>query len=140
MTTLVTGATGNTGRHVVAELVSRGEHVRALTRDPAAAAELLPAEVEIVAGTHTEPEGLETALHGVDRLHITVTAGLAEVGPQLVKQAVAAGVRRLTVVWGGESAPSNKQWRTREWSGPGSSRRSSCPTPSPGSTPSAPRA
>ncbi len=37
MTTLVTGATGNTGRHVVTELARRGEHVRALTRNPAAA-------------------------------------------------------------------------------------------------------
>ncbi|SHN46309.1 NAD(P)H-binding [Cryptosporangium aurantiacum] len=38
MTTLVTGATGNTGKHIVAELIGRGEQVRALTRDPAAAA------------------------------------------------------------------------------------------------------
>ncbi|MEU3170275.1 NAD(P)H-binding protein [Streptosporangium sp. NPDC006930] len=49
MTTLVTGATGNTGRHVVAELVRRGERVRALTRDPAANAGRFPAEVELVA-------------------------------------------------------------------------------------------
>lgn len=51
MTTLVTGATGNTGRHVVTELVRRGEHVRALTRDPVAAARLFAPEVEVVAGT-----------------------------------------------------------------------------------------
>lgn len=48
MTTLVTGATGNTGRHVVAELVRRGEHVRALTRDPARAS--FPDGVEVIAG------------------------------------------------------------------------------------------
>ncbi|GLW08645.1 hypothetical protein Misp01_37750 [Microtetraspora sp. NBRC 13810] len=53
MTTLVTGATGNTGRHVVAELVRRGERVRALTRNPAAAAGRFPAEVELVAGTQS---------------------------------------------------------------------------------------
>lgn len=105
MTTLVTGATGNTGRHVVTELVSRGERVRALTRDPARAAGRLPAGVELVTGTHTAPETLDAALEGVSRLHITVTAGLAEVGPELVRRAVDAGVRRITVVWGGWVGP-----------------------------------
>jgi uncharacterized protein YbjT (DUF2867 family) len=105
VTTLVTGATGNTGRHVVAELVRRGEPVRALTRDPVAAARSLPAEVELVAGTHTAPESLGAALDGADRLHVTVTAGLAEVGSDLVRRAVAAGVRRITVVWGGGVGP-----------------------------------
>ncbi|MFF5446277.1 NmrA family NAD(P)-binding protein [Streptomyces sp. NPDC012888] len=105
MTTLVTGATGNTGRHAVAELVRRGERVRALTRDPAAAAGRLPAGVDLVAGTHTAPQHLGGALEGVDRLHVTVTAGLAEVGPELVRRAVAAGVRRITVLWGGWVGP-----------------------------------
>ncbi|GAB2710440.1 NmrA family NAD(P)-binding protein [Nocardia thraciensis] len=105
MTTLVTGATGNTGHHVVAELVRRGERVRALTRDPIAAAKVLAPEAEVVAGTHTEPRSLNGVLDGVDRLHITVTAGLAEVGPELVRQAVHAGVRRITVVWGGAVGP-----------------------------------
>ncbi len=105
MTTLVTGATGNTGRHVVAELVRRGEHVRALTRNPAAAAGRFPAGVELAAGTHTAPEGLDGAFEGVSRLHITVTAGLAETGPELVRRAVGAGVRRITVVWGGWVGP-----------------------------------
>ncbi|MEO3751927.1 NmrA family NAD(P)-binding protein [Streptomyces sp. B6B3] len=105
MTTLVTGATGNTGRHVVAELVRRGEPVRALTRNPAAAAGRFPAEVDIVAGTHAEPDGLNAALDGVDRLHVTVTPGLADVGPALVRRAVDAGVRRITVLWGGAVGP-----------------------------------
>ncbi|MFE0153930.1 NmrA family NAD(P)-binding protein [Nonomuraea sp. NPDC059007] len=108
MTTLVTGATGNTGRHVVAELVRRGEHVRALTRDPAANAGRFPAGVELVGGTHNAPEKLDAALHGVGRLHITVTAGLAEVGPELVRRAVAAGVERITVLWGGAVGPVEK--------------------------------
>jgi uncharacterized protein YbjT (DUF2867 family) len=105
VTTLVTGSTGNTGQHVVAELVRRGERVRALTRDPAAAAGRFPPDVELVAGTHTAPDQLDAALDRVDRLHITVTAGLAEVGPELVRRAVDAGVRRITVVWGGWVGP-----------------------------------
>ncbi|WP_433125420.1 NmrA family NAD(P)-binding protein [Micromonospora sp. CA-240977] len=108
MTTLVTGATGNTGWHVVAELVRRGEHVRALTRDPAAAAGRFPAEVELVAGTHTAPGTLDAAFDGVHRLHVTVTAGLAEAGPELVRRAVDAGVRRITVVWGGWVGPAEQ--------------------------------
>ncbi|SDM59421.1 NmrA family NAD(P)-binding protein [Allokutzneria albata] len=106
MTTVVTGATGNTGRHVVAELLRRGERVRALTRNPAKAG--LPAEVELVTGTHTAPETLDGAFDGVDRLHITVTAGLAEVGPKLVQRAVDAGVRRITVLWGGFVGPTEQ--------------------------------
>lgn len=108
MTTLVTGATGNTGWHVVAELVRRGEHVRALTRDPAAAAGRFPAEVELMAGTHTAPGTLDAAFDGVHRLHVTVTAGLAEAGPELVRRAVDAGVRRITVVWGGWVGPAEQ--------------------------------
>lgn len=108
MTTLVTGATGNTGRHVVTELVRRGESVRALTRDPARAAGLFPPEVDLVAGTHTEPHLLGAALDGVERLHVTVTAGTAAAGPELVRRAVEAGVRRLTVVWGGGVGPAEQ--------------------------------
>ncbi|MEV6910136.1 NAD(P)H-binding protein [Amycolatopsis sp. NPDC051071] len=106
MTVLVTGATGNTGRHVVAELVRRGERVRALTRKPADAR--LPAGVELVEGTHTAPETLSGALKGVTKLHITVTAGFADVGAELVKRAVDAGVRRMTIVWGGYVGPTEQ--------------------------------
>ncbi|MFD1149397.1 NmrA family NAD(P)-binding protein [Saccharothrix hoggarensis] len=105
MTVLVTGATGNTGRHVVAELVRRGQRVRALSRNPDAARSRFPAGVDVVAGTHTEPATLADALDGVTHLHITVTAGLAEVGPELVRRAVDAGVRRMTVLWGGYVGP-----------------------------------
>ncbi|WP_454195315.1 NmrA family NAD(P)-binding protein [Nocardia sp. Marseille-Q1738] len=105
MTILVTGATGNTGRHVAAELLRRGRSVRALTRDPQRAATLLPAGVELVAGTHTEPGTLDAALNGVTGLHITVTAGVAETGPELVRRAVSAGVERITILWGGYVGP-----------------------------------
>lgn len=105
MTTLVTGATGNTGRHVVAELVRRGEGVRALTRDPARAGAVLPDGVELAAGTHTDLATLDDALEGVDRLHLTATAGWTGAGPELVRRAVAAGVRRITVLWGGYVGP-----------------------------------
>ncbi|MGW5384691.1 NmrA family NAD(P)-binding protein [Nocardia sp. NPDC003963] len=108
MTILVTGATGNTGRHVVAELLRRGSRVRALTRDPVRAAGLLPAGTELAGGTHTEPEALDAALDGVTGLHITVTAGVADSGPELVRRAVAAGVERITILWGGYVGPAER--------------------------------
>jgi uncharacterized protein YbjT (DUF2867 family) len=64
---------------------------------------------------------VDAALGGVHRLHITVTAGLAEAGPDLVRRAVEAGVRRITVVWGGSVgsteqavADSGVQWTRLE--------------------------
>ncbi|MGW1743924.1 NmrA family NAD(P)-binding protein [Nocardia sp. NPDC001965] len=105
MTILVTGATGNTGRHVVSELLKRGREVRALTRDPRRAAALLPPGAELVEGAHTEPATLDAALDGITGLHITVTPKVAETGPELVRRAVAAGVERITILWGGHVGP-----------------------------------
>lgn len=45
---LVTGSTGNVGRHVVGELVAKGVPVRAVTRNPGTAS--LPQSAEVVAG------------------------------------------------------------------------------------------
>jgi uncharacterized protein YbjT (DUF2867 family) len=60
---LVTGATGNVGRHVVADLHDAGVPVRALTRHPDTAR--LPAGVEVVGGDLTAPDTLGPALAGV---------------------------------------------------------------------------
>ncbi|WP_439673686.1 SDR family oxidoreductase [Embleya sp. MST-111070] len=61
---LVTGATGNVGRHVVAELLAAGTEVRALVRRPETAD--LPPGVEVVAGDPADPAGLAAALIGVE--------------------------------------------------------------------------
>jgi uncharacterized protein YbjT (DUF2867 family) len=53
----VTGATGNVGRQVVAELVARGAKVRALSRTPERAN--LPGGVEVVGGDLSAPATLE---------------------------------------------------------------------------------
>ncbi|MFD3704152.1 NAD(P)H-binding protein [Nocardia sp. NPDC058658] len=58
---MVTGATGNTGRQVVRELVSRGEQVRAATPDAHSARALLGPEVELFTGTHNIPSTLDDA-------------------------------------------------------------------------------
>ncbi|MEV0648225.1 NmrA family NAD(P)-binding protein [Phytomonospora sp. NPDC050363] len=106
MTILVTGATGNTGRHVVDHLLKRGARVRALTRDPAKAK--LPEGAEVVAGNHNEPATLGSVFDGVTAVHITVTSGVAESGPEFVKKALAAGVERFTILWGGYVGPAEQ--------------------------------
>ncbi|MFC5749134.1 NAD(P)H-binding protein [Actinomadura rugatobispora] len=64
MTFLVTGATGNVGRHVVNALVAGGRPVRALTRSPETAR--LPGGAAVVRGDHSDPAVLDEALDGVD--------------------------------------------------------------------------
>ncbi|WP_159945280.1 MULTISPECIES: SDR family oxidoreductase [unclassified Nocardiopsis] len=59
---LVTGATGNTGHHVVAGLLAEGVPVRALVRDPRRAR--LPEGVEVVGGDVTDPADVSSAARG----------------------------------------------------------------------------
>ncbi|MBT2399411.1 NAD(P)H-binding protein [Streptomyces sp. ISL-100] len=103
MTILVTGATGTVGRQVVAELVRRGEHVRALTRDPAKAD--FPAGVETVRGDLTDPDTLVPALKGVTGLHLITFGGAyfapLTTGAEIVALAAKEGVQRITVLNGG---------------------------------------
>ncbi|MBB6346592.1 uncharacterized protein YbjT (DUF2867 family) [Nonomuraea muscovyensis] len=61
---LVTGPTGDVGRHVVTQLTEAGLAVRALVRDPSRAR--LPEGVEVTGGDLTAPETLEAALRGVE--------------------------------------------------------------------------
>src|SRR3712207_6899797 len=65
---LITGATGTTGREVVAELQRLGaEGARALVRDPARAEFIREAGFEAVAGDFERPDTLGAALEGVER-------------------------------------------------------------------------
>jgi nucleoside-diphosphate-sugar epimerase len=63
---LVTGATGFTGGRLAQFLADRGDQVRALVRDPARAASLAAASIEVVRGDLTNRASLERALGGVD--------------------------------------------------------------------------
>lgn len=100
----VTGATGRVGRHVVEQLLQRGARVRALSRNPAQAK--LPAGVEVVAGNLTEPTTFASALAGVSAIHLINFNGddyaPLQSGAQLIELAEKAGVRRATVLLGGE--------------------------------------
>jgi putative NADH-flavin reductase len=65
MNIAVLGATGRTGRPLVAELLRRGHTVTALARDPATLAELGD-RVRVVTGTSTDPAALDQLLTGTD--------------------------------------------------------------------------
>ncbi|MEN9278599.1 MAG: SDR family oxidoreductase, partial [Thermostichus sp. DG_1_5_bins_95] len=60
----VAGATGETGRRIVRELVSRGIPVRALVRSRQLAAQVLPPEAEIVVGDVLDPATLRAGMAG----------------------------------------------------------------------------
>jgi nucleoside-diphosphate-sugar epimerase/predicted dehydrogenase len=65
-TVLVVGGTGFIGRRLVRMLVDRGHGVRVLTRNPRAAAlELDGLPVELIAGSHGDPECAKHALDGI---------------------------------------------------------------------------
>ncbi|MCI0708614.1 MAG: NAD(P)H-binding protein [Chloroflexi bacterium] len=104
MKILVTGATGNVGRHLVKQLVDAGHEVRALTRNPARA--VFPDGVEVIKGDLTMPETLEPALEGISGLHLIKFGGddyaPLQTGYEIMAMAEKAGVQRVTVLMGGE--------------------------------------
>jgi uncharacterized protein YbjT (DUF2867 family) len=81
---LVTGATGQIGREVVAQLSAAGVPVRALSRQARPAN--LPGDVEAVRGDLSVPETLDSALANVGAVFLVWTAPLA---------AAAAAVERI---------------------------------------------
>jgi uncharacterized protein YbjT (DUF2867 family) len=62
MKAFVAGATGETGRRIVQELVDRQIPVRAMVRDIARAQAILPAEVELIVGDVLDLSSIVTAI------------------------------------------------------------------------------
>lgn len=91
---VVTGATGNVGAPLVAELAAAGEQVTAVSRRPA----VLPAGVRHVPADLTEADSLRPALDGAEALFVLVAGGGAGIDPGAVLGAAkAAGVRRVVL-------------------------------------------
>ena len=88
------GATGRTGRGVVAELIRAGRPVRALVRDPAASS--LPAGVEIATGDLTNPESIARAAEGAQSAFLVWTAPFATASA--VVAALARHVERIVLL------------------------------------------
>ena len=79
---LVTGATGNVGRHVVSQLLHTGVAVRALARDPASAG--LPNGVDVVRGNLSAPDTLDAGLKGVDAVFLLWPALTVDLAPAVL--------------------------------------------------------
>ena len=88
MTIVVTGATGNVGRPLVAELAATGARVRAVTRSPQNAG--FPSSVEVVGSA-------ANALTGASAVFLNSRA-LGKDLPTVVAQSVAAGVTKLVAL------------------------------------------
>ncbi|MEM9137957.1 MAG: NAD(P)H-binding protein, partial [Cyanobacteria bacterium P01_F01_bin.42] len=62
MKVFVAGATGETGRRVVAQLLEQGIEVKALVRDRAKAEAMFPKELELVEGNLSSVDALKSAM------------------------------------------------------------------------------
>jgi uncharacterized protein YbjT (DUF2867 family) len=105
---LVVGATGQLGSRVVHRLRAQGEEVRAMVRDPAAAADLTATGAELAVADLARPASLDGALRGVSAIVATANA-VAPIRPsdsatlvdagytELVRRAERAGVKRFVL-------------------------------------------
>ncbi len=97
MTILVTGATGNVGRNVVEQLVTRGADVRALVRDPSKSN--FPAGVDVVQGDLLDVDALRKAFSGVSTLFLLNGVVADEFTQALVALAVAREAKIERIVY-----------------------------------------
>jgi uncharacterized protein YbjT (DUF2867 family) len=96
---LVSGATGNTGRAVVAALAGRGVPVRAMVRKEADRGQV-PAGVAVAVADFDDPESIAAALRGTARAYlVTPSSERAEAQQKrFADLAVKAGVGHLVVL------------------------------------------
>src|SRR6266702_168661 len=94
-TILVTGATGNVGRPLVAGLLADGARVRALTRDPAAAG--FPPGVAVTGGDYAAPGSIAEAVRGADAVFVNIGALREHVG-ELIAAARGTVVSRIVML------------------------------------------
>ena len=94
---LVTGATGNTGRPIVEELLARGASVRAMVRS---SGRVLPGDPETVVADFDDVASLRAALDGVRRAYLVTPSSERAERQQVtfVDAAREAGVERVVVL------------------------------------------
>ncbi|MBN4926917.1 SDR family oxidoreductase [Hoyosella rhizosphaerae] len=98
MTIAVTGATGHLGRHALTALRNRGVHptdIVAIVRDPAKAADLAEAGIDVRQADYTNSEALTRALGGVDKLLLISGSEVGQRATQhanIIDAAATAGV------------------------------------------------
>lgn len=94
---LVTGGTGTVGIEVVRLLAAKGEPPRALVRDAAIARRRLGEHIELVEGDLDQPETIDAALRGVDRLFLLTRQDRRQVAWEqgVIHAAARAGVGHI---------------------------------------------
>lgn len=92
---LITGATGNVGRPLIARLLREGAEVRAISRDPGAAN--LPPEVHLVQGNPTKPDTIMGAMSGCSALFVNPIA-VGTSAQRLLGLAAEHGIRKVVVL------------------------------------------
>lgn len=91
---LVTGANGTIGQHLVANLLAKGESVKAASRSGKA-----PADAEGVAFDYTGATNFDELFAGVDRVYVMVPAGYLNVLELLTPIITEAAKRQVKVVF-----------------------------------------
>ena len=106
---LVTGATGDIGRRLVAQLSRDGHPVVAMCRKPEQIADFEQHGIEAVFGDLGKPATLAKALQGCDRMFLLTVAGRAqqEHGRHGVEAAQAAGIRHVVHLSTGDANPNS---------------------------------
>ncbi|RLP09668.1 SDR family oxidoreductase [Propionibacterium australiense] len=100
MSIALTGASGNLGRLVVEELLSRGtpaDQIVAIVRNPAKIADFAAHGVTVRRGDYADPASLRAALDGVDRLLLISVSGpgASSAHRNVIDAAVDAGVGHI---------------------------------------------
>lgn len=105
---LVTGATGNTGSGLVPALRDAGVDVRAFVRDESKAQPLKDVGVEIVVGDLDQPETIDPAVEGVDKIFLLTWNGPTEAqqGRNVIEAAKRVGNPHIVryAGWGSEKS------------------------------------
>jgi len=97
MTVVLTGATGFTGSHLLAQLLARGIRPRCLVRPTSDTRDLRTAGVEIIEGDLGDEASLARAFDGADVLLNTASIGFGH-GPGIVAAAERAGISRAVFI------------------------------------------
>jgi uncharacterized protein YbjT (DUF2867 family) len=109
---LITGATGNVGRPLVAQLLARGAKVRAISRHPNTAG--LPDGAEVVEADPSRPDSLHGCFDGVTAIFLNARA-VKTAASKVVTLAKRAGVVRAVALAAGnveeDHARQPSRWR-----------------------------
>jgi len=102
---LVTGATGNNGSALIQSLKAMGANVRALVHHESKAQSLREAGVEVVIGDYLQPETLDAAFEGVDKVFLVtpLSPDAAKMASNVIAAAKRAG--NVHIVRLAEKAP-----------------------------------